>query len=193
MKSDRRSFLGGLAALGLAGVAGLVLRRARKSPVALNRLRPPGAIPEGDFSSQCIRCGRCAEVCPYTSVKLLGLQAGTDAGTPLIEAEIIPCYLCMECVTVCPSGALRPIELEETRMGLAVIDPETCVALLGTLLCRTCYNVCPLQDTAIDLPAMEPRVIEEGCTGCGICVHACPVDGEDGRKAINITPAGFES
>ena len=188
MRSDRRRFLGGIAALGLAGVAGFSLRRFRKSPVRINRLRPPGAVPEDQFSSHCIRCGRCAEVCPYRSVVLLDAKSGTDAGTPLVEAEVIPCYLCMECVTVCPSGALRPIEMEETRMGIAVIDPETCVTRLGTLLCRTCYNVCPLQDTAIDLPAMEPQVIEDGCTGCGICVHACPIDVEPGKKAINIEP-----
>ena len=193
METDRRRFLGGLAALGLAGVAGLSLRLSRKSPVRLNRLRPPGAVSEAEFPAHCIRCGRCAEVCPYRSVKLLDLAAGTDAGTPLIEAEVVPCYLCMECVTVCPSGALRPIEVEETRMGVAVIDPSTCVTQLGTLLCRTCYNVCPLQDVAIDLPAMEPEVIADGCTGCGICVHACPIDAEDGKKAINVDPAGDRS
>ncbi len=155
----------------------------------MNRLRPPGAAPEEEFASRCIRCGRCAEVCPFRSIRLLDARRGIEAGTPVIEAERIPCYLCMECVTVCPSGALSPVAPEETRMGVAVIDRETCVTWAGKLLCRTCYNVCPLQDTAIDLPLLRPTVNPDHCTGCGICVHACPITGEDGNKAINVDPA----
>ena len=52
-------------------------------------------------------CGRCAEVCPYHSVVILDLKSGTAAGTPLVEAEVVPCYLCMECVTVCDDDALK--------------------------------------------------------------------------------------
>jgi ferredoxin len=96
----------------------------------------------------------------------------------------------MRCVAVCPSGALREVSAEETRMGSAVVDRETCVAWTGTLLCRTCYNVCPFPDEAIDLPMLRPEVLEDGCTGCGICVHACPVSAEGGRKAINVEPGG---
>ncbi|MBW2452655.1 MAG: ferredoxin-type protein NapG, partial [Deltaproteobacteria bacterium] len=28
-------------------------------------LRPPGAVTEEEFLKKCLRCGRCAHVCPY--------------------------------------------------------------------------------------------------------------------------------
>lgn len=158
------------------------------SPVATNRLRPPGAVPEEIFAGKCIRCGRCVEVCPYHCITLLDIRAGVFAGTPLIDVTSIPCYLCMKCVDVCPTGSLLRVRLEETRMGLAVINKFTCTSWSGLTLCRTCFDRCPLKGTAIDLKAFQPVVINEGCTGCGLCTHACPVTTATGEKAINIEP-----
>lgn len=156
--------------------------------MATNRLRPPGAAPEEEFAGRCIRCGRCAEVCPYRAVTPLDVRAGLQAGTPLIRAEEIPCYLCMKCVVVCPSGALGKIPQDGTRMGLATVDRHACVSWTGAILCRTCYNICPFADRAIRLEDYRPVVDEQHCTGCGICVHGCPVAGGRGRRAINIEP-----
>ena len=160
-----------------------------RSPVGVNRLRPPGAVDERSFTGRCIRCGRCAEVCPYRSIVPLDARDGVNAGTPLIRAEEVPCYLCMECVAVCPTGALQRIELAETRMGTAVIDPHTCVAWTEETLCRTCYSVCPLRDAAIHLTEFKPHVDPDRCAGCGICAHACPVDLGGGRRPVVIDPA----
>ena len=159
-----------------------------RSPLATNRLRPPGAAPEDIFPAKCIRCGRCVEVCPYRSIVMLDLRAGIHAGTPLIEAENIPCYLCMKCVEVCPTGSLRPLRQQETRMGLAVINRYACLAWIGETLCRTCYDKCPYANTAIRLDQLRPAIDETACTGCGICVHACPVGLAKGGKAVNIEP-----
>ncbi len=158
------------------------------SPVALNRLRPPGAVAEDIFAGKCIRCGRCVEVCPYRSIIMLDIRAGVFAGTPLVEAEKIPCYLCMKCVEVCPTGSLQPLGQQEVRMGLAVIDKFTCTTWSGLVLCRTCYDICPLKDQAIRLDELRPVIDEQNCTGCGMCTHACPVTTEDGNKAVNIEP-----
>jgi MauM/NapG family ferredoxin protein len=158
------------------------------SPLRVDRLRPPGAVAEDRFTGHCIRCGRCMEVCPYRCILPLDVREGVHAGTPVIDVRDVPCYLCMKCPDVCPTGALKPLPLEETRMGLAVIDKEACVAWNGTALCRTCYSVCPLQNEAIVYEEMLPRVVEDGCTGCGICVNACPVSAEDGRRAIFVEP-----
>ncbi len=161
---------------------------ASPSPVGINRLRPPGAVAESDFSALCIRCGRCSEVCPFFSVKLLDASYGSQAGTPLILADDVPCYLCMQCVDVCPSSALRSVEMEQTRMGLAVIDRESCVAWTGEALCRTCYSVCPLRDRAIELIELKPEVIDDACTGCGICAQACPITNSEGKRPVVIDP-----
>ncbi len=155
-----------------------------KSPVATNRLRPPGAVPEEIFAGKCIRCGRCAEVCPYRCIRVLDIRWGVWAGTPLIFVDENPCYLCMKCVEVCPTGTLVKIKQSETRMGLAVINKRYCVTWREMALCRSCYNACPFKDVAIRLEELKPVVVEDKCTGCGLCVHACPMN----PKAINVEP-----
>lgn len=186
----RRTFLQ-LFAAGLSGLAFApekVGAAMLASPVATNRLRPPGAVREKLFPGKCIRCGRCVEVCPYRSIIMLDIRHGIHAGTPLIEAENIPCYLCMKCVEVCPTGSLQRLRQPETRMGLAVINTFTCLAYEGITLCRTCYDKCPFVEKAIRLLQLKPVIDEQYCTGCGICTNACPVTTADGKKAVNIEP-----
>jgi MauM/NapG family ferredoxin protein len=194
MKISRRNFLKLASPLLLPAAATGKTEAASilfSSPVKTNLLRPPGAVPEDIFASKCIRCGRCVEVCPYHSI-VPGdtLSVGVHAGTPLIDVTRIPCYLCMKCVKVCPTGSLQKIIQAETRMGLAVIDRYACMTWKesGFMLCRTCYNVCPYKEKAIKLDELRPVVQEQFCTGCGICVHGCPVTLKNGKKAINIEP-----
>ncbi|MFW2366820.1 MAG: 4Fe-4S dicluster domain-containing protein [Desulforhopalus sp.] len=165
-----------------------VQAKALESPVTTNRLRPPGSVPEEIFPAKCIRCGRCVEVCPYRSIRMLDIRNGVHAGTPLIEVEHVPCYLCMKCVDVCPTGSLTRVSQEDTRMGLALVDKFSCAAWIGTTLCRTCYDKCPFPEKAIKLDQLKPVVETDHCTGCGLCTNACPVTLESGRKAINIEP-----
>jgi MauM/NapG family ferredoxin protein len=142
-------------------------------------LRPPGALPEQEFLARCIRCGKCAQVCPYGSIKTASLLDGLkEMGTPIIKARETPCYLCMKCPPVCPSGALKRslATKEEVKIGEAVIDKKICLAWQDTL-CRTCYNDCPIFDEAITMDAkLRPVVHEKKCTGCGICEKVCPVE-----------------
>jgi len=167
-----------------------------KSPIRTNILRPPGAVPENEFAKRCIRCGRCGEVCPYHSIKYFDVKnGGVFSGTPYINVLEKPCYLCMKCVYVCPTGSLVPCSKDQVRMGVAVINREICVSWQQDktgLICRTCYNVCPFAGTAIKIdPMFRPYIIEENCTGCGICAYSCIADtyeGNKGKKAISIEP-----
>lgn len=144
---------------------------------------------EQRYPGTCIRCGRCAEVCPYHCIRLLDIRDGLMAGTPIVDVQQKPCYLCMKCVHVCPTGALRPLEQHETRMGLAAIDKHSCVSWRDEgLMCKTCYNVCPFIDKAVTFDNYRPEVVADHCTGCGICTYSCPITRPDGRKAINIEP-----
>lgn len=184
----RRTFFKGVL-LSLLLLPGRLLARQRFGlAVRTNRLRPPGAVPEEYFAGNCIRCGRCVEVCPYHCVIPLGLEHGVFSGTPIVDVEQIPCYLCMKCVEICPSGALLKVAQDKTRMGLAVVDKHSCVSWKDEILCRTCYSVCPFQDIAIRLEQFRPVIDERYCTGCGICTHACPITRKNGGKAINIEP-----
>lgn len=119
---------------------------------------------------------------------MLDIRAGVHAGTPLIEAEKIPCYLCMKCVDVCPTGSLERVKQEDTRMGRAIINKFKCAAWEGLTMCRTCYDKCPYPEKAIRLDQLRPVINKDACTGCGLCTHGCPVTLEDGTKAVNIEP-----
>ena len=142
-------------------------------------LRPPGAIEETDFLDKCIRCRKCQEVCPYDSIITAHGNWGLAMGTPIISARDIPCYLCDDfpCIDICPSEALLPVDSkEEVRMGVAVIDESLCFAY-NNIICRACYERCPIYREAITLKdELFPVVHAEKCVGCGICVNVCPTE-----------------
>ncbi len=155
----------------------MLMELLRKVATIHYPLRPPGAVPEDEFEDKCIRCRRCEEVCPYDSIKMAHGEWGLKMGTPYIYARDIPCYLCMKCPQVCPTGALQPItDKREVRMGVAKIDTTTCLPY-GGILCRACYERCPIYREAIILKdELYPEVVPEKCVGCGICENVCPND-----------------
>jgi ferredoxin-type protein NapG len=200
---DRRRFLmdAARAAAGCA-VAGSLLavyaRDARALPA--EALRPPGALPEEDFLAACIRCGLCVRDCPYDTLVLAELGVdGAATGTPFFTARDIPCEMCddIPCVKACPTGALDPglTEIDEAKMGIAVlVDEENCLNALG-LRCDVCYRVCPVIDEAITLERQHnersghhamfmPVVHAEFCTGCGKCEKSCVLP----EAAIKVLP-----
>ena len=199
---NRRQFLAdtartacgvGVFGLGLALLAG----QARSLPAVA--IRPPGAGPEADFLGACVRCGLCVRDCPYDTLRLAELGEDVAMGTPYFIARDVPCEMCEDipCVVACPTDTLDPAltDIDDARMGLAVlIDQETCLNFLG-LRCDVCYRVCPLIDEAITLDRMvnertgvhamfRPVVHSEHCTGCGKCERACVLD----EAAIRIFP-----
>ncbi|OAD23122.1 nitrate reductase, ferredoxin-type protein [Candidatus Thiomargarita nelsonii] len=179
--------------------AGLALYARQASSLPAYAIRPPGALPEEDFLGACIRCGLCVRDCPYDTLRLAELGEKIPLGTPYFLARDIPCEMCEDipCVKACPTGALEPelTDINDARMGLAVLsDQETCLNFLG-LRCDVCYRVCPLIDEAITLDMQHnrrsgkhalflPVVHSEYCTGCGKCERVCvlPV------SAIKVLP-----
>jgi ferredoxin-type protein NapG len=108
-----------------------------------------------------VRCGLCVEACPYDTLKLARLFEPVTTGTPYFKARAVPCEMCddIPCVAACPSGALdrAMTDIDQARMGLAVlIDHETCLNYLG-LRCDVCYRVCPVIDKAITLGCSTTR------------------------------------
>jgi len=100
---------------------------------------------------------------------------------------------------VCPTGAIRPLPIAEkraARMGLAVIDQQTCLPYAGSSDCRMCvdecvsagYNAIEFRMVGVELdgeglPAegsgrQVPVVLAEACIGCGLCQTRC--------RAINV-------
>ena len=203
----RRRFLGEVAraACGVA-VAGLLLglyaRQGRALPAPA--LPPPGALTGEDFLGACLRCGLCVRACPYDTLSLAELGEGPAVGTPYFVAREVPCEMCEDipCVAACPSGALDPrlSDIDEARMGTAVlVGQDTCLNLLG-LRCDVCYRVCPLMGEAISLEPQQnmrtgkhtrfiPVVHGEHCTGCGKCEKSCVLE----EAAIKVLPLALAS
>ncbi|WP_425038632.1 ferredoxin-type protein NapG [Primorskyibacter sp. S187A] len=202
--ASRRRFLTdtarAAAGCALAGSALAYLgSQARALPA--QALRPPGALPEADFLSACVRCGLCVRDCPYDTLQLaeLGLTSAAT-GTPYFTARDVPCEMCddIPCVAACPTGALDPhlTNIDDADMGVAVlVDQENCLNALG-LRCDVCYRVCPVIDEAITLELSHnarsghhaifmPVVHADHCTGCGMCEKSCVLP----EAAIKVFPA----
>lgn len=199
----RRRFLTETARVaGGCAVAGSLLAYVARDARALpaEALRPPGAMPETDFLSACIRCGLCVRDCPYDTLKLAELgEDGPATGTPYFTARDVPCEMCddIPCVAACPTGALDPglKTIDDARMGTAVlVDQENCLNFLG-LRCDVCYRVCPVIDEAITLETSHntrsgkhaifaPTVHADHCTGCGLCEKSCVLP----DAAIKVLP-----
>lgn len=199
---NRRQFLGNMlrtaCGVGLVGLGlGIYSQRAASLPAQF--IRPPGALPEADFLGACIRCGLCVRDCPYDILFLGEIGEEIPTGTPYFVARSGPCEMCEEipCVKACPTNALDHglSEIEDSRMGLAVVvDQESCIAFHG-LRCEVCFNVCPIRGRAITLDMQHnvrsgkhalfiPVVHSDACTGCGLCERACILE----EAAIKVFP-----
>jgi len=219
MDKKRRSFLVGLAQAGAVSSVGgtLALGFIEENKNQPLTLRPPGALDEEQFLKTCIRCGLCVNACKTREnvpiidgekkVTLKLATAGDKAplGTPFFIASEVPCYMCEDipCMYACPTGALTPekcqndkkeVAIDYAKMGVAVIDPSSCIAYWG-LQCTACYRACPELDKAISIKWTKnkrtgkhayriPIVHEDACTGCGMCEEACVTE----KPAIKIFP-----
>ena len=208
--NDRRRFLLSIArGIGLSAMGALVwsayVGEVKAAPLVL---RPPGALDEAEFIKNCIKCGLCVEACPYDTLILARPGDNLPIGTPFFNPRSVPCYMCTDipCVPVCPSGALNEpsvssyvkskavLDINKSRMGLAVVDESSCIAVWG-IQCDACYRACPLLGEAITIETsknertgkhafLKPVVHADVCTGCGMCEHACVTE----IAAIHIFP-----
>ncbi len=199
---SRRRFIADVAKTACSvSLVGLAIGVHSKSANALpsSAIRPPGALAEKDFLASCTRCGICVQDCPYDILKLAEPGDDVALGTPYFTARSGPCEMCEDipCIPNCPTGALDHAltDINEARMGLAVlIDQETCIAFHG-LRCEICFNVCPIRGDAISLKYEHnersgkhamfiPIVHSDACTGCGLCERACIME----EAAIKVLP-----
>ncbi len=168
-------------------------------------IRPPGSLEEREFLKRCVKCGECMKVCITNGLQPTLLEAGLDGiWSPVLVPRMGYCeYRCTLCGQVCPTGAIKKLELAEkikVKIGLAMIDKGRCLPHAHATPCIVCEELCPTPKKAIwfeearvkDRQGMEillkqPRVDLELCIGCGICEAKCPVLG---RPAIYVTSVG---
>jgi MauM/NapG family ferredoxin protein len=190
--------------------AGFVANRLEDAVTGLGPklLRPPGALDELEFLTKCTRCDKCMKACPENAILVAPASTGLALKTPFIDPRSVPCFLCttLPCVTACEDEALiwprvrladgRELDgPKATRMGTARVKQSQCVTWDSTdrdaRECRICVDRCPYPEEAIRLtapiegePFRHPEVVAEVCTGCGICVFACPAE----PSAIVVEP-----
>jgi ferredoxin-type protein NapG len=147
-------------------------------------LRPPGALyPDKEFRDTCSRCRKCVEVCPAQCIQI-DPTGRRGNGAPFISPEEMPCVVCdgLKCMHVCPTGALTPIPLAEINMGTALWNETLCVrskvdpSTGSGQGCTVCIDTCPIGEVAIELREGKVHVIDDGCTGCGVCQQRCPTE-----------------
>jgi ferredoxin-type protein NapG len=144
--------------------------------------RPPHAVPESEFVVGCTKCDACIEACPPHAIFRTPENEGIFAGLPILDADSQPCLMCddMPCVPACEAGVLRldaPL-----AMGVAKIDSIACLAFRGTV-CTVCAEHCPVED-AITMEAGRPKINDDVCTACGVCLYVCPAP----DNAIHLIP-----
>ncbi|MCS7223658.1 MAG: 4Fe-4S binding protein [Armatimonadetes bacterium] len=182
----RRLVFSGLAGLTWAALARTnagAERSVRQQPIASPfLLRPPGAAPEEDFLSRCIRCSLCIKVCPTGGLQPAIGEAGLEGfWTPVLVPRMGECApQCTDCYRVCPTQAIQPFTAEEKSwlyIGTAVIDRSLCIVWNSQKQCLVCDEVCTYR--AIEWRDREgiphPFVNDHLCVGCGLCEVKCPV------------------
>lgn len=158
-------------------------------------IRPPGAMPEEDFTDRCIRCGECMKVCPTNGLHPVLTESGLEGiFTPRLIPRIGWCEKnCNLCTTICPTGAIGKVEIpakETLIIGTACINRSLCIPWARGKECIVCEEMCPTatksiilrEETIITAEGREsrvklPHVREDICIGCGICENKCPVPG----------------
>jgi len=151
-----------------------------------NYLLPPGSAQLEEFLQTCRQSYKCVSVCPYEAIEVYRENA-EDAlyGYPVINPQRQACHWCEDfpCITACESGALN-IERKDWPLGTAVILEDFCFSYRG-VFCAACVVKCPLSGAAITMVDNKPVINEQKCTGCGLCVQACPTE----QRAIWIKAA----
>jgi ferredoxin-type protein NapF len=190
---SRRGFLYSVA--GGVGV-GFAVQQSPFTPLQNKQqlIRPPGALPENEFLTTCIRCSECMKSCLTNTLQPTLWESGlAGLWTPKLDLRFAACEQeCNVCGKVCPTQAIRSLDLEEkthAKLGTAVLKKEMCLVWAQDKLCLICDEICPYD--AIVFRTVDgyrrPFVVASRCNGCGYCEQRCPVEGD---SAIVVAPIG---
>ena len=183
----RRAFIA--AGLGLAAFPAIAAARnpddrppdlsRKKRPARETPVTPPGSSGIRHFQRHCTGCQLCVSSCP--NHVLAARDQGATMLLPALSFERGYCRVnCIACSLVCPTGAIRPITIEQKsaiQIGRAIVDHERCIVSTDKAACTACSRACPTGAAVLvvrqDGPG-RPAVDPERCIGCGACEYVCP-------------------
>jgi ferredoxin len=199
--ASRREFLvkGAAVVLGVstAGhvLGGSIRALARTGKDYAGVIFPPGALDVERFARTCTSCQMCAINCPASII-----EPSYAFGPVFLNYANAGCRDdCTRCNTICPSGALRQLALEDKkllRIGEALFEMPLCRVSKENVQCDLCAKACPKGAIfMVDGPAglQIPEVNAFHCIGCGNCEAVCPVRPKAIRvRGIEQRMMGFE-
>ncbi len=147
----------------------------------LSVITPPGSIDNERYSSTCTACHLCVDACPRRVIQpkpaafdMKGVfQPVMDFQSGYCENE------CNLCGKVCPTGAIKPLVLEEkqkTKIGDIGFWKDRCVVYKRREKCVFCIEICPTKAiTPLVIDGLKHPVVDANlCIGCGACQFVCP-------------------
>ena len=127
-----------------------------------------------DFTDEILKLrGNLLKVSDFEKYKDGTFEGGTAASDKRKIALSVPkwckenCIECNQCAFVCPHACIRPFSLEDSELISAHIDKDETIISVGEKN-KNFYIA----------------INESNCTGCGLCVSACP--GKNEEKALEL-------
>ncbi len=155
----------------------ITLPKITKSKKKLRNLfTPPGAnIDIKIYEKKCVGCGDCISACPYNTIFPV-FNEKLNKSIAYIDPNNNPCLLCFDfpCIQSCEHEALNPLKKKLPKFGKAKLTKSSCINFENqNYSCNTCKTVCPVENV-IEFDKNHFPKFSKNCTGCGICVSACP-------------------
>lgn len=120
----------------------------------------------------CSNCGQeCVASCPQGIISLHP-DEHEHAGTPWLDFSVTGCTFCGDCAEACPS--IESFEKESSPLDNLQLAKASCLTW-NNVFCMSCIGKCDVR--ALRLDERRRLVLNDSlCTGCGMCVHSCPVN-----------------
>ena len=140
--------------------------KRRQKPLGL---RPPWHQQVMEYCNDCEQ--ECAASCSQRIIKLHP-DGHAHAGTPWLDFSATGCTFCGDCAEACPS--IESYDRESAKLEKLHVASESCLAW-SNVFCMSCIGKCDVR--ALQLDERRRLTLDDSlCTGCGMCIHACPVN-----------------
>jgi ferredoxin-type protein NapG len=145
--------------------------------VLRNLQKPPGANTDKKiYEKKCVGCGDCIHACPYNAIFPV-YNEKLNKNIAYVDTNNNACLMCSDypCIAACDHDALKPLKKKTLpKFGKAKLQKDFCInSKTKEYSCNACRTSCPVEGVVSFGKNFLPKFSAD-CTGCGICVSACP-------------------